>query len=168
MDNPYSAPAADLTQPGDHAATYAPVFASLHGRIGRARYVAYTILPWLLMMAATRIVDAIAPNSPLTNLWLPMLINIPAFGLLFVMSIRRLNDMNLSGWISLLGLIPVINLLLWVGLMAAPGTEGPNRHGPAPGKNTTGVIAAAWVGPVLLLLAVGAIMFAVLRGFGRQ
>lgn len=158
MENPYNAPAADFVQSIDGAATYEPAFASLHGRIGRARYLAYTILPWILLMIASVILGMFARRIPIADM-LFWLLYIPVLGLLFVMSIRRLNDMNLSGWLSLLGLIPIINLLLWVGLMAAPGTDGPNRHGPAPGGNTTAVLIAAWAGPILVVLSFGYIAF---------
>ena len=45
--------------------------------------------------------------------------------------VRRLHDLNLSGWWALVWLIPFIDwlLLLW---LAFPGTFGPNRFGPDP------------------------------------
>lgn len=43
----------------------------------------------------------------------------------------RLNDINLSGWISLLALIPILNLL-GILLFFIPGTRGPNQYGEDP------------------------------------
>lgn len=154
MNNPYHAPAADFASSIDNAETYVPAFAALRGRIGRARYLAYTILPsFALMFAAGLLAGVLARHSSYARL-LPMLMYIPIIGLLLVMAVRRLHDMNLSGWLSLLGLIPLVNLVLWLGLLAAPGTAGVNRHGPAPGQNTTGALIAAWAGPLAVVLSI--------------
>lgn len=154
MENPYSAPAADFTASLDDAQTTMPAFAALRGRIGRARYLAYTILPsFALMLAAALLEGALAQRFPAIQM-LPVLTYIPITGLLLVMGVRRLHDMNLSGWLALLGLIPIVNLILWLGLLAAPSTAGANRHGPAPGPNTTGVLIAAWSGPLAVVLSI--------------
>jgi len=43
--------------------------------------------------------------------------------------VRRLHDVNLSGWLTLLVFVPFVNLLLFLYLLFAPGTEGPNKYG---------------------------------------
>ena len=54
-------------------------------------------------------------------------------------TVRRLHDREMSGWILLafiVGLIiPIINIAVLIGyiyLMATPGTTGPNKYGPDP------------------------------------
>ena len=47
----------------------------------------------------------------------------------FVFIIRRLHDLNKSGWISLFFLVPAVNLLLLLVLIFFPGTSGVNHHG---------------------------------------
>jgi len=43
---------------------------------------------------------------------------------------RRLHDMDRSGWLAVLALIPAVGLgALTVVLLASRGTDGPNRHG---------------------------------------
>ena len=51
--------------------------------------------------------------------------------------VRRLHDLNQSGWWALAWLVPILNwlLLLW---MAFPGTVGPNRFGPDPKQRDRG------------------------------
>ena len=47
-------------------------------------------------------------------------------------SIRRLHDLDKSGWHLLIGLIPLVGgiiLLIWY---CSEGTRGPNRYGPDP------------------------------------
>ena len=56
--------------------------------------------------------------------------------LLFVpamaVQVRRLHDLNLSGWFVLLDLIPYAGWLAMTVLMLLPGTKGDNRFGPDP------------------------------------
>lgn len=49
----------------------------------------------------------------------------------FAVTVRRLHDTNRSGWLFLLNLVPLLNLILLV-LMCLRGTPGPNRFGPDP------------------------------------
>lgn len=49
--------------------------------------------------------------------------------------VRRLHDVNLTGWILLAALVPIVNLLVGLGLFIIcliPGTAGPNKYGPDP------------------------------------
>jgi uncharacterized membrane protein YhaH (DUF805 family) len=67
-----------------------------------------------------------------------------AMGLTFVLWIpllaagaRRLHDQDRSGWWQLALLIPYFGIICITGIMAAPGTRGPNRHGPDPREKPT-------------------------------
>jgi uncharacterized membrane protein YhaH (DUF805 family) len=46
-------------------------------------------------------------------------------------AVRRLHDQDKSGWLALLGLIPLVNLVLLV-FMFLEGTKGSNQYGPDP------------------------------------
>ncbi|AHF68741.1 MULTISPECIES: DUF805 domain-containing protein [Pseudomonas] len=48
------------------------------------------------------------------------------------LSVRRLHDINLSGWFVLVGLIPIVGPLAQISLLFLPGTDGVNDYGPAP------------------------------------
>lgn len=48
------------------------------------------------------------------------------------LEVRRLHDLDKSGWWCLISLIPVINLALAIYLIFFKGTDGPNRFGPDP------------------------------------
>ena len=47
-------------------------------------------------------------------------------------AVRRMHDIDKSGWLVLIGLIPAARLALSAVLYAQPGTSGPNRFGPDP------------------------------------
>lgn len=47
-------------------------------------------------------------------------------------AVRRLHDLDKSGWSILFGLIPLIGGILLIVWYASEGTRGPNRYGPDP------------------------------------
>ncbi|MEA3012001.1 MAG: hypothetical protein QOD42_546 [Sphingomonadales bacterium] len=47
-------------------------------------------------------------------------------------AIRRLHDSDKSGWMLLLGLIPIVGGLILLVFYLTEGTRGPNRFGPDP------------------------------------
>lgn len=61
-------------------------------------------------------------------------INILGFIFTFSLGIRRLHDIGLSGWFSLLFFIPLANLLLVLSFLFIRGKNGPNAYGPEPGR----------------------------------
>ncbi len=164
--NPYSAPDAALETGYDE--TYSPSIISFQGRIGRMRYLAYSIGVSLVMMIAMMVV------MPLLGASMMMvgdggpqgmsIVSMLFIGLFYVATIvfsvmfakRRLNDLNRSGWWFLLFLVPVVNLLLAIYLIFFPGTQGGNNFGPAPGPNSIGVLILGWSLPVLFLLGIAA------------
>jgi uncharacterized membrane protein YhaH (DUF805 family) len=54
---------------------------------------------------------------------------------------RRMHDTGKSGWILLLGLIPVVGLILLY-FAAQPGQPGDNAYGPVPAAPGSGALAA--------------------------
>ena len=50
----------------------------------------------------------------------------------WMLSIRRLHDLNKSGWFSLLLLIPYIGVLFAIYMLFFKGTDGPNQYGEDP------------------------------------
>lgn len=55
---------------------------------------------------------------------------------------RRLHDTGKSGWLQLLGLIPVVGWIVLIYLTAQPGQAGTNEYGAPPeGSHATAVVA---------------------------
>lgn len=47
-------------------------------------------------------------------------------------AVRRLHDLDRSGWALLFGLIPLVGGIILIVFYATEGTRGPNRFGPDP------------------------------------
>ncbi|MES2320223.1 MAG: DUF805 domain-containing protein [Pseudomonadota bacterium] len=88
---------------------------------------------------------------------LGLLSYIPTFLIIFVLAKRRLNDMDHTGWWSLLIVIPFVNLIFFLWLVFGAGDEGSNSFGPAPCKNSVPVIIGACVMPVFLIGIIAAV-----------
>jgi uncharacterized membrane protein YhaH (DUF805 family) len=56
---------------------------------------------------------------------------IPSYSL----TVRRLHDINLSGYFYLTQFIPFIGMAIFLILMLIKGTDGPNRYGPNPPRD---------------------------------
>ncbi|WP_426211609.1 DUF805 domain-containing protein [Massilia sp. TWP1-3-3] len=154
MNNPYNAPAADMSVQGNNVDTYQPQVFAMKGRIGRVRYIAYSVgVSMAIYFAAAifgGILMALTGGKQGALIALGFLVIIPLIAVSFIMAIRRVNDMGQSGWMSLIIVVPLLNL--W--LLFAPGTPGTNEYGPAPVKNSTGVILAAF-SPFLFAVVIG-------------
>ncbi len=151
--SPYSPPQTDLLTGQE---TFAEIkILSSSGRIGRLRYIAYTIgislLVYLGMMALVA-VTAMALNARPDLMGGAMLV-IMALGygamlmINILLTIQRCHDFNTSGWLSLVLLLPLVPLMFWF----IPGSDGENRFGPQPPPNKgSGLVVVA----VLLLVVV--------------
>lgn len=56
--------------------------------------------------------------------------------------IRRLHDLDKSGWWVLIGLIPLIGAIVLIVFFVSEGTRGPNRFGPDPKGGATDQVFA--------------------------
>jgi uncharacterized membrane protein YhaH (DUF805 family) len=146
--NPYRAPAAAVA---DSAEEFQPVrIFSVSGRIGRVRYIAYSVwLPFLIMLVFGFVGGFIAAAAGAGGA-AAVLMGIGyviAFALAIMLSIQRSHDFNTTGWLSLLWFVPLVNLIFWF----IPGTDGENRFGGKTPPNSVLVLIAAWLMPVLLI-----------------
>ncbi|MFZ5561960.1 MAG: DUF805 domain-containing protein [Pseudomonadota bacterium] len=180
MQNPYARPTASvapisptLDALDPDAATFQPAVFSTRGRIGRLRYLAYTggvnllaVLAGVAMAVFAGTGVAGAEPAPPENVALAgiALIVAPCLAALvyaFVAARRRLNDLDQSGWLALLLLVPLLNLVLSLYIMLWPGTPGHNRYGPRPTPNSPGVVAGVLI-PVLFGIVVGIAVYSYL------
>ncbi len=138
---------------GENPSSVIPRFFSLSDRIGRIRYLVYILsaltscglLLILVYIAAYLLPAGLGKLVSTTSYIMVKSVIFPL--IVFVMSIRRLHDFDLSGWWSLLVLIPLVPFVL----VFVPGKKEANRFGPAPAPNPTSLKIVAVVLPCALV-----------------
>lgn len=155
--NPYQTPEGNLQQEGDALQADVQIF-SPSGRIGRLRYLAYLTALTLVSYAVVAIplVMMLGSDGSGSVDMLFGLVNavVSIAGAVFgiIWAIKRLHDLDKTGWLALLMMVPLVNFIMILVLLFAPGTPNTNRFGPPPVPNTTGVKVLAWLFPVLILV----------------
>lgn len=154
--NPYSAPRSKVAGPEQYGQVKV---LSPSGRLGRLRYLAYGFgfgLIGLFVQAAVGPMAASSGGSGAAVVVMGVVI-IVTLGLLvvsFILAIQRLHDMNTSGWLSLLLLVPIANAIMALVLLIAPGTRGENRFGGQTPPNGTGVVLVSLVVPLIFVVGI--------------
>ena len=145
----YQAPGVDHLDEGPEL--YQPRVFAFQGRIGRARFVAYSwwatfvvglvfgllliVVGGLLAGRGYRLSSMPAYQEGLMFPWM-FAMGLLTYVPVLVMAKRRLNDLNLSGWLVVLVFVPFVNVLLFLYLMFWPGQESVNRYGPPAVRNS--------------------------------
>lgn len=131
----YRAPKADLTRVPDGGYDETRAL-SPKGRFGRIQYLAYSMMASIaggvlfallsVAMAAIGVKEGVGVTISLVVLDAILL------PVTFIFVIRRLHDLDRTGWFSLAFIIPILNIIIALMLLFAPGTKGPNKYGPPP------------------------------------
>jgi uncharacterized membrane protein YhaH (DUF805 family) len=162
VNNPYSAPNAVLSDAGSNNETYQPKIFAVSGRIGRLRYLAYTFFLTLLCAAAIGILSAVLipmlasrrEGTSAAAVVMLVILYLPIIAVTLIMAKRRFNDLDHSGWLGLLMLVPLINFFCGLYLIFGPGSAEANRYGAPPAKNPVLVVIAGLVLPLLFAAGV--------------
>lgn len=135
--NLYQAPQSDISSAHDESVQ--PAIFTIRGRIGRMRYFSYAMIYSLVFYVALVLfiilaVAADSANSVFFTIGLAVSFAIFMWSCLMLMR-RRLNDLGHSGWFALLSLVPLVNFLLGLYLLFAPGDRHSNDFGGPPTHN---------------------------------
>lgn len=110
-------------------------FADYRTRSNRTEFWLFSLAQYALAtLSAILMSSATNGGNPLAALLgvavgLAFLCSIPAS---IAMGVRRLHDINKSGWFLLLTLVPVVGIFVVIPLLFFPGTPGDNQFGPVP------------------------------------
>lgn len=170
-NNPYQAPSSQIENIRPDFAGYDETkFYSANGRFNRSRYLVYSflmIIPGIIIGIIAAFMmpglidsdpDAIAQlfSGGFLFLMVPLIIALAVLAIIFM--IKRLHDINLSGWWSIaflvLSAIPVIGMLAYLFLYLKPGDTETNRFGPPGPPNSTALQVGAWICGILWALVV--------------
>ena len=101
------------------------------GRLNRLRYFKYTLGLGLFFGVIQGIFTFIfnADEGSFLLNTIETLLSFPLAVGSVMLQIRRLHDLDKSGWFVLLSVIPVINVLFGLYLLFVKGTDGTNQYG---------------------------------------
>lgn len=108
---------------------------SFEGRLGRLQYFAWSCIFVVgLWIVSFLLAGAIGSNSnrAAAESSIVLIVAVLSFTYFLVnltLGVRRLHDMDKSGWWYLLSFVPVLNFILGLVLLFAPGTPGANQYG---------------------------------------
>ncbi len=107
-------------------------FADFEGRARRTEYWMFTLF-YMLMLVATMFLmmiggDAAASMGSILFLGVALVHLIPGISV----AVRRLHDTGKSGWLYLVGFIPLVGSIILLVFFCTEGQVGPNEYGPDP------------------------------------
>lgn len=164
--NPYTTPQSTVADAAAKEVGEARIFAA-DGRIGRVRYLAYTVGLYLLISFISGIVTGVSTivlgpsNAQVVKMALTVVVGVGFLAYSFLPTIQRLHDFGTSGWLSVLTLVPLVNVILYLILLIVPGTAGRNRFGPTPPPNSAGVVVVSILASLVFAIALLGIVAAI-------
>jgi uncharacterized membrane protein YhaH (DUF805 family) len=117
---------------------------TISGRARRREYVGFVILSFIIVTIMTfmSFFSFLGFLAAFSELGLLSWVGLVLFGfagvgvMLFIskitLSIRRLHDLNKSGWFCLFLPVPIVGIFFFFYLLLKDGTLGDNRYGPSP------------------------------------
>lgn len=102
---------------------------SFKGRLNRLRFFGYDFILGLILLMFKGLIEVTDNEVALIIIIiLTIIITISAISV----CVRRLHDIELSGWFVLLNLVPIIDFIFELVLLFKKGTDGPNIYGKDP------------------------------------
>lgn len=138
-NNPYAAPNTVATDEYDEVKLF-----SVSGRIGRVRYIGYTVGISLLAGIVGAFLGTVTFGVGLIVAYLCI------FVITIMLTIQRCHDFNTTGWLSILGLVPLVCLIFWF----IPGTDGANNYGNKTPPNTALGIVLCCIVPFIAVIGI--------------
>lgn len=153
--NQYQAPQSQVDGATAQGFAQMKIF-GVDGRIGRLRFLAYSTGVYLVLGLGAGLLQAmliaVAGNGGgAIIVGIIGLLVLAQLVFYFMFAIQRSHDMNVSGWLSLILLIPLIGALVF---MFAPGTKGPNNYGAPPPPNNAGVYILGLLMPIIGVIGI--------------
>ena len=147
QNNPYATPNANVETGFDDAFGSLRLFTP-DGRLGRIRYLMYTMGIGL----AGGLLAMLLMFIPFIGVFLGIAVYIAIIVISVFLTIQRCHDFNVTGWLSLLLIIPLVSLIFYL----IPGTKGENDYGLQPPPNSTAIKIGAFALLAIFVLAIGA------------
>lgn len=149
--SPYASPTAIIAQDANEVGELN--IWGIEGRIGRMRYIAWSMVFMFALFPALLIGALAIKASVLLGGLVMTVIGIAAIIVGIQISVKRLHDIGWSGWLLLITLIPFVGSIFQLLIFVMPGSQGSNRFGAAPPENSQAVKVLFWVWVAFIVLA---------------
>jgi len=103
-------------------------YVNFRDRACRSEYWYWTLFTAIAYIVAYIIDSVVDPDTQVVTGLFALATIIPSIAI----AVRRLHDLDRTGWWFLLGFIPLIGAIILLIWYATKGTDGPNRFGPDP------------------------------------
>jgi len=107
-------------------------YTDFSGRARRTEYWMFTLVNFLIAIGFVLLTQLVDPRLGILNLIYSLAVFIPSLAVV----VRRLHDVNKSGWMYLLMLLPIIGWIWILVLLFTEGTRGENKYGADPKAET--------------------------------
>ena len=98
------------------------------GRARRKEFWMFALVNFAISIVITIVVGVVSDSlASIVSMLYSLAVLLPSIGL----GVRRLHDTGRTGWLALLALIPLVNLVL-IYFFVLEGDAGPNEYGPDP------------------------------------
>jgi uncharacterized membrane protein YhaH (DUF805 family) len=147
---PYATPKAEVVET---LAEFGELKAfTTEGRIGRLRYLAWTMVLMLACLPLFGIAGGFMAVSEMLGGLLMVVAGIAAAVVGVMFAVQRLHDIGWSGWLVLISVVPIVGGVFSLLMFIIPGSTEANRFGPPPPPNSTAVkvLAGLWLGAIVL------------------
>ena len=109
---------------------------SYRGRLNRWAYfcrsITIGILGGITLLVLGGLADAIGGAIGAVMMLLCVLVYLCLMVPAIMLAVRRLHDLDKTGWILLINFIPYVNIIVSLYILFAPGTRGANQYGDDP------------------------------------
>ncbi len=124
----------------------------IEGRIGRLRYLAWSLVLILACMPVFGIAAGFFAASEILGGLLMVIAGIAVAVISIMFGVKRLHDIGWSGWLLLITLVPVVGGVFSLLMFIIPGSTEANRFGPPPPPNSTAVkvLALLWIALIVV------------------
>ncbi|MBT4153504.1 MAG: DUF805 domain-containing protein [Candidatus Magasanikbacteria bacterium] len=103
-------------------------YATFSGRARRAEYWYFELVFCVIYFALLFLGPSVHESFMILAGFFGLAMLLPALAV----TARRLHDVDKSGWMMLIGFVPIIGQIWLLVLYVTPGTQGPNHYGPDP------------------------------------
>ncbi len=167
--NPYDTPESEFIE--NDITEFSDVkFFGFSGRLGRIRYLAYVTIMYIATLFIALICSSVlggivaatsgatAAEPPIAGAMVVAIVAVVFYVAMiiymFSLIVRRLHDIDWSGWASLLMIIPVVNLVMMLVILFVPGTKGVNRFGNQTPPNSALITVVGLAMPIIMVVGI--------------